>query len=234
MKSITCEKLIDIYQNQLLEFFIFDPDVRIVDYKDQIVNSKKMFKNLIEFLDQLDCSVDSLDYERLLSLIGIYRNAAFENDDNSMIEKCNEMIIKANSIKLDQYNLYIRKFMSSLKCSSINLFKPEIEPGSMKKIFEMNLSVIKMLFDDDETSQIHKIIYLSRNELFFYSIKYLFNSSDEILSDLDVLSNLLSVIIVNREQKNNGIPLFVENPRMAYTNNKYYRKIKKIIRRESN
>ena len=50
----------------------------------------------------------------------------------------------------------------------------EVDIFKMRKIFEINLGVIMMLFDDSEELQIEKMIYLLRNELFFYIFDFYF------------------------------------------------------------
>ena len=104
----------------------------------------------------------------------------------------------------------------------------------MKKLFEIHLTVIKMLFEDDESEKINQMIFLSRNEFYFCSLNYLFENSEEVLNDYDVLSDLLAITIINKKQRFNGVPLFIEKPRTAKANRKYNKIIKKLIRNSSN
>ena len=231
MKNVTCEKLIDLYQKQLVEFFAFDPDVKIEEYEDEILKSQSMFKNLSAFINQIHGSIDGDDYNRILTLINIYRDNAFAVHDEEVIEKCNEMIGRLNNISIDGYNLYIRNTINNLAHSNINPYDEEYDVTTMKKIFEMNLNVIKMLFEDDENVKNQQILFISRNEFYFYSLNYLFDSLHEITSDKAVLTDFLVVTIVNKKQKNNGVPLFIENPRIARINKHYNKKLRKMIKR---
>ena len=73
-----------------------------------------MFENLYLFVNNLDCSIDESDYDRLIELINLFRDSAFESKDSSIIDKCNQMIYIVNSVDVSDYNLYVRRSLDNL------------------------------------------------------------------------------------------------------------------------